>query len=79
MGKIKKKLYAVFMDLEKAHDRVDRKSHCNVFKINGDGGQLLAGIKVFYREVSACVRVDGKLSESLSIGVGVRQGCVLLP
>ena len=37
----------------------------NILKIYGVGGQLLWGIKAFYREASACVRVDGELSESI--------------
>ncbi len=48
--KKKKKLYAAFMDLEKAYDRVDREALWNVLKIYGVGGQLLKGIQAFYRE-----------------------------
>ena len=33
-------------------------------KIYGVGRQLLAGIKAFYKEASACVTVDGEVSES---------------
>ncbi len=56
MGK-DKKLYAAFMDLEKAHDRVDREAFWNVLYIYVVGGQLLKGIQAFYREANACVRV----------------------
>ena len=28
---------------------------------------------------SGCLRVDGEVSESFSIGVGVKQGCVMSP
>ncbi len=35
------KLYAAFMDLEKAYDRADREALWNVLKIYGVGGQLL--------------------------------------
>lgn len=34
-------------------------------------------MKAFYKE--ACVRVEGELSESFALGVGVRQGCVMSP
>ena len=71
------KLYAAFMDLEKAYDRVDREALWNVLKIYGVGGQLMEGIKAFYREANACVKVDGELSDSFAVGVGVRQGCVM--
>ena len=43
----------------------------------GVRGQLLPEIKVFYQNVSACVRVDGELSDSFDIKIGVRQGCVM--
>ncbi len=35
-----KKLFAAFMDLEKAYDRVDREALWNVLKIYGLAGQL---------------------------------------
>ena len=41
------------------------------------GGQLLQGIKAFYQNASSYVRVDGELSDSFNIKVGVRQGCVM--
>ncbi len=44
-----KKLYAAFMDLEKAYDRVDREALWSVLKIYGVGGELLKGIQAFYR------------------------------
>ncbi len=53
-------LYAAFMDLEKAYDRVDREALWNVLYIYGVGGQLLKGIQSFYREANACVRVGGE-------------------
>jgi len=74
-----RKLYVAFMDLEKAYDRVDWNAMWDVLKIYGVGGPLLNGIKAFYKEASACVRVDGEMSESFNIRVGVRQGCVMSP
>ncbi len=44
MGKYKK-LYAAFMDLEKAYARADRQSLWSVLKICGVGGQQLKGIQ----------------------------------
>ncbi len=32
-----------------------------------------------YREANACVRVDGELSDAFTVGVGVKQGCVMSP
>ncbi len=42
-----RKLYAAFMDLEKAYDRVDRNALGNVLKIYVVGGQLMERIKTF--------------------------------
>ncbi len=43
------------------------------------GGQLLEGIRSFYESASAFVRVNGELSESFNVEVGVRQGCMMSP
>ncbi len=74
-----KKLYAAFMDLEKAYSMVDREAIWSVLKIYGVGGQLLKGIQALYREANARVRVGVKSSESSVVEVGVRQGCVMSP
>ncbi len=37
------------------------------------------GIRVFYENASALVHVNGELSESFRVEVGVRQGCVMSP
>ncbi len=42
-----KKLYAAFMDLEKAYDRIDREALWSVLRIYGVGGLLLTGIQAF--------------------------------
>ncbi len=44
------KLYAAFMDLEKAYDRVDREVLWNLLKICGVCGQLLKGIQAFFEK-----------------------------
>ncbi len=74
-----RKLFAAFMDLEKAYDRVDRKSLWDTLRVCGVGGQLLEGIRSFCENASASVRVNGELSESFNIEMGVRQGCVMSP
>ncbi len=71
-----KKLYADFMDLEKAYDTVEREALWSVLRLYGVGGQLLKGIQAFYRQHNAWVRVGPKFSESFAVEVGVK-GCVL--
>ncbi len=66
--------------VEKAYyDRVVREALWNVLKIYGVGGQLMEGIKAFSSGANACVKIDGELSDSFRVGVGVRQGCVMSP
>ncbi len=43
------------------------------------GGHLLEGIKSFYENAMASVWVNEELSESFSVEVGVKQGCVMSP
>ncbi len=57
-----KKLYAAFMDLEKAYDRVNWLALWDILKIYGVGGKLLRAVKSCYEEVSACVKIRGKTS-----------------
>ncbi len=45
----------------------------------GVGGKLLEGVRSFCENASASVRVNGELSESFTVEVGVRQGCVMSP
>ncbi len=72
-----KKLYAAFMDLEKAYDRVDWLALWDVLKIYGVGGKLLNTVKSFYEEASACVKIGGETSEHFEIKGGLKQGCIM--
>ncbi len=59
-----RKLFAAFMDLEKAYDRDNRKGLWDTLKVYGVGGKLFEGIRSFYENTSASVQVKGELSES---------------
>ena len=72
-----KDLYTCFVDLEKAYDRVPQDKLWKVLQEYGVNGQLLRAIKSFYCRPKVCVRVNGKQSKPLHVGVGLRQGCVL--
>ncbi len=74
-----RKLFAAFMDLEKAYDSVDRKGLWDTLRVYGVGAKLFEGVKSFYENASDSVRVNGELSESFNVEVGVRQGCVMSP
>ncbi len=50
-----RKLFAAFMDLEKAYDRVHRTGLWDTLRVYGVGGQLLEGVKSFIRmQVPLC-------------------------
>ena len=72
-------LFACFVDLEKAYDRIPRDKLWKVLQEYGVDGQLLRAIKSFYSRPEVCVRVNGKQSKPFHVGVGLRQGCVLSP
>ncbi len=74
-----RKLLAAFMELGKANDRVDRKDLWGTLRVYGVGGQLLEGIRSFYKNAGASLRMNGELSECFSVVVGVRQRCVMSP
>ena len=74
-----KDLFACFVDLEKAYDRVPRDKLWKVLQEYDVDGQLLRTIKSFYCRLEVCVRVNGKQSKPFHVGVGLRQGCVLSP
>ena len=72
-------LFVCFMDLEKAYDRVCTKKLWLVMEEYGVKGNLLKGIKAFYLNSRACVRVKRDLSVFFDVRVGLRQGCVMSP
>ncbi|MHB9337741.1 RNA-directed DNA polymerase, partial [Fusobacterium pseudoperiodonticum] len=74
-----KEVYACFVDLEKAYDLVPRNKLWGVLEEYEINGQLLAAIKSLYKCPKVCVRVNGIKSRSFTVGVGLRQGCVLSP
>ncbi len=50
-----RKLFAAFMNLEKAYNRVDRRGLWETLRVYGVGGQLLEGVRSSYENASASV------------------------
>ena len=75
----KKSLYAAYMDLEKAYDRIDRDAMWCVLGMYGVNGQLLRAVQSMYERSEACVRVCREESDWFQVRVGLRQGCVMSP
>ena len=74
-----KDLFACFVDLEQAYDRVPRDKLWKVLQEDGVDGQLLHVIMSFYCRPEVCVRVNGKQSVPFHVGVELKQVCVLSP
>ena len=73
------RVYVGFMDLETAHDRVNREALWQVLRMYDEGGKLLNSIKSMYVNSLACVRVKGDESEFFRIDSGVKQECIMSP
>ena len=74
-----REVFWAFMDLEKAYDRIDRDGMWHMLSLYGVGGKLLKGVKSFYVDSRACVRVGSGVSDWFPVKVGLRQGCVMSP
>ena len=75
----KKKLYYVFMDLEKAFNRVPREVvRWALWKL-GVIEWLIHTVMALYTDACTVVRTDAALSESFEVTVGLHQGSVLSP
>ena len=74
-----KKLFFTFVDLEKAFDRVLRKIIRFALRQKGVPEYLVNGAMSLYKDCKTAVSVDGELSSSFSVKVGVHQGSALCP
>ena len=72
-------LYIVFVGFSKAFDTVDRGTLWKVLETYGCQNDLVNLIREFHDGMTGSVSVGGEASESLKIGHGVKQGCVLAP
>lgn len=72
-------LYLVFVDFEKAFDRVDRNAIWNTLNRRGIPPKITRLISALYDGAKTSVLHRGMLSTEFTINSGVRQGCVLSP
>ena len=75
----KKEVVFIFVDLKKAFDRVPREVIRFDLRQKGVPKYLVKGVKSLYKGCKTTVSVDGKLSSSFPVKVGVHQGSVLSP
>ncbi|CAM2117103.1 unnamed protein product [Caretta caretta] len=65
------------LDQEKAFDRVDHGYLLNTLRAFGFGPQFVGFLRVLYASAECLVKLNWTLTESVSFGRGVRQGCPL--
>ena len=73
----KNKLFFVFVDLEKAFDRVPREAIQFALRLKGVLEYLVNGVMSLYKGCKTAASVDRELSSSFSVKVGVHQESVL--
>ena len=69
----------VFLDLEKAFDRVPRGVLWGVLREYGVPDPLIRAVGSLYSRCQSLVRIAGSKSSLFPVGVGLRQGCPLSP
>jgi hypothetical protein len=74
-----RKLHMIFVDLEKAFDRVPRKVIWWALRRNGVVEREIQAIMEMYENVRTAVRVENERSDWFEVKVGVHQGSVLSP
>ena len=67
----------IFLDQEKAFDRVDHNFLIKTLKAFGFGPHFIEWIKILYNDVSSVFKLNGYQSKMIEIQRGVRQGCPL--
>ena len=74
-----KELYLVFVDLEKAFDRVSRVLIESSLRRKGVVECYMKTVMKMYPEVLSQVKVEGEDSKEFAVRVAIHQGSILLP
>ena len=78
-GSKRSKLYAAFIDFQKAFDTVNRDKLWDILKKIGVSTKMINILKAIYQHVKAIVRQGHERSGEINCPQGVRQGCMLSP
>ena len=71
--------FAVFIDLTKAYDSIQRRLLWDKLSDIGIGGKISRAIKSMYANVQSCVRINGICTDFFEVNLGLKQGCLLSP
>ena len=75
----KNKLFFTFVDLENTSDQVPKEVICFALRWKVVPEYLVNGVMSLYKGCKTAVSVDGELSRSFSVKVGVHQGSAFSP
>ena len=70
----KQKLHCVFIDFEKAFDKIDRMTVWHKLILENVSSKIVKALKSMYSVVKNCVRYNGQFSEYINSHIGVKQG-----
>ena len=73
------KVHLAFLDLMKAYDMVSRRVLWQKMVKMGFGGTFLGGLQALYDGDSVVTEINGRISNPVFLGRGLRQGCSLSP
>ena len=81
MPKYAEDTHLMFIDLQKAYDKVDRRLLLAKLKFYGVEGQMLGLLSSYYEGDRICIKdgTDGQTTRAAPITCGVKQGCPLSP
>ena len=69
-----KKLFACFIDFEKAFDRVPRELLISKLQKCGINSHFLRVLQSMYKNDKACIKLGNKITETFPTNIGVEQG-----
>ncbi len=72
-------LYAVFIDLTKAFDTINRNTLWKVLSKKGIPPKVTNILKAMHTDMLGSVKVNGEITDSFPITTGVKQGCIIAP
>ena len=73
------RFYCIFMDYEKAFDKIKHNELWKVLERININGKFLKILKSIYGNTTACVKTSEGLTDSFKCMIGTRQGCIASP